>query len=293
MELRQLTCFIAVAEERHFGRAAARLGVAQPQLSQTVRHLEEQLGARLLERTTRRVDLTPAGQELLDRGRRLVRDAAALTADVSRLGSGAVGTLRAGFCGAATYGLMPRVVRGLGARLPGVALQVRGEVSGPAAEAALREGTLDLAVVHPPVVSAELESRTLCREALVVAVREGGPLDTGRPLTVAGLAAHEFVVQPPDSVVHRTVGAIFREAGLPWRIGQVVHETPELLAHVAAGAGAAVVPRSVTALRLEGVVYAGLTEPATVDLAVAWREGNRSPVLHGVLGELVDLVEVD
>lgn len=293
MELRQLSCFIAVAEERHFGRAAARLGMAQPQLSQTVRHLEEHLGARLLERTTRRVDLTPAGQELLDRGRRLVQDAAALTADVSRLGGGTEGTLRAGFCGAATYGLMPRLVRGLAARLPGVALQVRGEVSAPVAEAALREGTLDLAVLHPPVASGELESRTLCREAFVVAVRERGPLDTGHPLTLAELAAHEFVVQPPDSVVHRAVGGLFRDAGFAWRIGRVVHETAQLLAHVAAGSGVAVVPRSTTALHLDGVVYAGLTEPATVDLAVAWRSGNRSPVLRGVLEELADLADVD
>ena len=293
MELRQLGCFIAVAEERHFGRAAARLGMAQPQLSQTVRQLEEQLGARLLERTTRRVDLTPAGQELLDRGRLLLRDTAALTADVSRLGSGTAGTLRAGFCGAATYGLMPRAVRGLAARLPGVTLQVRGEVSGPTAEAALREGTLDFAVLHPPVVSRELESRTLCRETLVAAVREGCPLDTGQPLAVVELAAHEFVAQPPDSVLHRLVGGLLQEAGCAWRIGQVVHGTAELLARVAAGAGVAVVPRSMTALRLEGVTYADLLGPATVDLAVVWRGGRHSPLLRSALEQLMGLVEAD
>lgn len=289
MELRQLECFIAVAEERHFGRAAARLGMAQPQLSQTVRQLEEQLGALLLERTTRRVDITPAGHELLDRGRHLVQDTAALAADVSRLGCGTEGALRAGFCGAATYGLLPGVVRGLRARLPGIVLQVRGELPAPAAESAVREGTLDLAVLHPPVVSRELESRTLCREALVVAVRQGSSLDTGSPLTVAELGAHEFVAHPPESVLHRTVSGLFRDAGLTQRIAHVAHETSQLLVHVAAGAGAALVPRSVTALHMEGVVYTDLAEPTTVEHAVAWRGGNRSPVLRGVLDELVDL----
>ena len=99
MELRQLECFIAAAEERHLGRAAARLGMAQFRLSQTVRQLEEHLGAGLLERATRRVDITPAIEDLLDRGRHLVQDTAVLTADVSRLGCETEAALRAGFCG--------------------------------------------------------------------------------------------------------------------------------------------------------------------------------------------------
>ncbi|RLY94200.1 LysR family transcriptional regulator [Kocuria tytonicola] len=283
MELRQLNCFIAVAEERHFGRAAARLHMAQPQLSEQIRRLEEQLDARLLERTTRRVDLTPAGQELLERGRRIVQETASLAAEVSRLGRATAGVLRAGSCGAATYGTMPRVARGLAAQLPGVTVRLRGELSGPAAETAVREGALDLALLHAPVVSPGLESRTLCREALVVAVPAGAPLATGRPLEVAELAGHEFVAHPPDSVLHRTVGELFRDAGVPWRITQMAHETAELLAHVAAGVGAAVVPASVAALRLPGVVYEELAAPATVDLAVVWRREERSPVVRSAL----------
>ena len=97
MELRQLNYFIAVAEERHFGRAAKRLHMAQPPLSQQIRQLEEQLGVKLLDRTTRRVDLTPAGQELLDRGRQIINEVETLKADVYQVGNGATGVLRVGF----------------------------------------------------------------------------------------------------------------------------------------------------------------------------------------------------
>ena len=97
MELRQLNYFIAVAEERHFGRAAKRLHMAQPPLSQQIRQLEEQLGVKLLDRTTRRVDLTPAGQELLDSGRQIINEVETLKADVYQVGNGAnVGTGRKG-----------------------------------------------------------------------------------------------------------------------------------------------------------------------------------------------------
>lgn len=111
METRQLRYFIAVAEERHFGRAAVRLHMAQPPLSQQIRQLEDQLGTPLLVRTTRKVELTPAGQVLLDRGRVLLEELVKLESDVQQVGAGATGVLRVGFTGTATYRLMPIIVQ--------------------------------------------------------------------------------------------------------------------------------------------------------------------------------------
>ena len=153
MEIRQLNYFIAVAEERHFGRAAKRLHMAQPPLSQQIRQLEDQLGVQLLNRTTRRVDLTAAGQLLLDRGRQIVNDVETLRADVYQVGKGATGVLRVGFSGSATYGVMPRIARLTKQVLPGLSLALNGEMLTPSMEAGLRNGTLDAALLRPPVAS--------------------------------------------------------------------------------------------------------------------------------------------
>jgi len=132
MDIRQLNYFIAVAEERHFGRAAKRLHMAQPPLSQQIRQLEEQLGVRLLNRTTRRVELTAAGEELLNRGRQIVNAVGTLRADVYQVGQGAAGVLRVGFSGSATYGVMPPIVRRAKQALPGLSLELHGEMLTPA-----------------------------------------------------------------------------------------------------------------------------------------------------------------
>ena len=111
IETRQLRYFVAVAEEHHFGRAAQRLLIAQPPLSQQIRVLERSLGTELLTRTTRKVELKPAGELLLERGRRILAELDALEDEVKKVGDGLQGSLRIGFTGSTTYGLMPRVVR--------------------------------------------------------------------------------------------------------------------------------------------------------------------------------------
>ena len=137
--------------------------MAQPPLSQQIRQLEEQLGVRLLDRTTRRVDLTAAGQVLLDRGRRIINEIEALKADVYQVGQGATGVLRVGFSGSATYGVMPQVVRRAKETMPGLSLALHGEMLTPAMEEGLREHTLDAALLRPPVASADVEYRVVAR----------------------------------------------------------------------------------------------------------------------------------
>lgn len=291
MELRQLRYFIAVAEERHFGRAAQRLGMAQPPLSQQIRQLEDQLGVTLLERTTRRVDLTPAGQELLERGRAVLAEIATLEADVHRIGAGTTGVLRLGCCGAATYASMPRVLRGVAERLPGVALTVQGEMSDAAVESGLRERTLDLGLLHPPVATPGIEHRVVGRERLVVAVPQGSPLVSGRGLAVGDLREQLFVGHPAGSPVQRVVDELCRGGGFQPRVAQSTPEISAMLSLVAAGQGVAVVPEQVRALRLDGVVYEDLADAAGPDLVLAWRGENRSAVLRGVLELVVELAE--
>ncbi len=293
MELRQLNYFIAVAEERHFGRAAKRLHMAQPPLSQQIRQLEEQLGVKLLDRTTRRVDLTPAGQELLDRGRQIINEVETLKADVYQVGNGATGVLRVGFSGSATYSAMPRLVRHAKEQLPGVSLTLQGEMLTPAMEAGLRDHTLDAAILRPPVASQDIEYRIVGREKLVVAMPSDSPLASGRPVAANELQEQNFVSYPPKSVVYRTVSEMCRRAGFQLRIAQVTHETSTMLSFVAAGGGIAVVPESVRALQLEGVLYADLEDSPVTEMAVAWRRDDRSALLANFLNLVMDVTDHD
>lgn len=289
MEIRQLNYFIAVAEERHFGRAAKRLHMAQPPLSQQIRQLEEQLGVRLLDRTTRRVDLTAAGQVLLDRGRRILGEIETLEADVHQVGRGTTGVLRVGFCGSATYGLMPGVVRRAEEALPGLSLALHGEMLTPAMEEGLRERTLDAALLRPPVTSPDLEHRVVAREPLVVAVPSGSSLAEDRPVAVHELHGQDFVACPPDSVLYRAAADLCRQAGFQPRIARVAGEMSGLLAFVAAGGGVAVVPAGLRAVQLAGVLYREIEHAPQVELAVAWRREDRSALLHRFVDLVVDL----
>jgi DNA-binding transcriptional LysR family regulator len=287
VEIRQLNYFIAVAEERHFGRAAKRLHMAQPPLSQQIRQLEEQLGVRLLNRTTRRVELTAAGQELLDRGRQIVNAVGTLRADVYQVGQGAAGVLRVGFSGSATYGVMPSIVRRAKQALPGLSLHMQGEMLTPAMENGLRDGTLNAALLRPPIAAPGIDFRVVSREPLIAAVPAFSALPSGRPVAMHELQDQDFIAYPPDSVLHRTTVSVCRQAGFQPRITQVLSETSMMLSYVAAGGGVAIMPASIRALQLEGVVYCDIEKAPEVELAVAWRSEDRSALLQSFLDIVV------
>lgn len=282
MELRHLRYFVAVAEERHFGRAAARLHMAQPPLSQQIRQLEAELGVELLRRTTRRVDLTEAGSAYLERARAIlasVDDAGTLA---RRVAAGAVGHLAIGCVGSATYSLLPALSRRLSTELPGVDFSFRGEMLAPDQVEALRTGAIDVALLRPPVADLALTVRTLRRDRLVVAVPSDHPLARRRRLRAADLGGVDLIVHSADrrSVMYDVVLGLLREAGVRAHIRHEVGETSTLVTLVAGGLGVAVVPEPVTALALEGVHYLTLTGPvAEVELAVAHRAGRAEPHL--------------
>ncbi|MFI7580245.1 LysR substrate-binding domain-containing protein [Kocuria kalidii] len=288
MEIRQLNYFIAVAEERHFGRAAKRLHMAQPPLSQQIRQFEEQLGVRLLDRTTRRVDLTAAGQVLLDRGRRIIDEIEDLEAAVYQVGQGSTGVLRVGFSGSATYGVMPGVVRRAKETMPGLSLELHGEMLTPAMEKGLRGHALDAALLRPPVASPDIDHRVVAREPLVVALPSCSPLAVDLPVAVHELQDQEFVTYPPESVLFRTAADLCRQAGFQPRVARIAGTTATLLSFVAAGGGVAVVPAGVRAFQLEGVVYRDVEHSPQIELAVAWRRDDRSALLHNFVDLVVD-----
>lgn len=287
METRHLRYFIAVAEERHFGRAAQRLHMAQPPLSQQIRQFEEQLGTQLFERTTRRVELTPAGELLLDRGRRILRDLEELESDVAEVGAGAAGVIRIGLSGSATYRLLPALVKRARTELPGLKLSVHGEMLTPQMVRGLEEGSLDVAVLRPPVASPEVALAPLEQDRLVAALPAGSPWADHAELDLRDLADEPFVGYPADSAVTRIFREACRAEGFTPRVVQEAAETSTLLSLVAAGMGTALVPMGAPVFAFQGIEFRPVKNAPAVDLAVAWRAGEQSPLVHRFL-ELFD-----
>ena len=291
MELRHLRYFVAVAEERHFGRAAQRLHMAQPPLSTQIRQLEDELGLPLLTRTTRRVELTAAGAAYLERARDIIRAVDAAGEEASRIAAGQVGRLRVGCVGSATYSLLPTLARTLRAELPDVEFAFQGEMLSPDQAAALRDGSLDLGLMRPLSDAGGLTVTDVRRERLLVAVPRGHRLADRRRLRVQDLAAEGIVLHAGGgrSAMHDLVQVLFGEAGLEPTVVHEVAETSTLVTFVAAGLGIAVVPEPTAALAVPGLVYVPLVGAARVELVAATRAGDENPVLARALALLAAL----
>lgn len=284
MELRHLRYFVAVAEECHFGRAAERLHIAQPPLSQQIKQLEAELGVQLLTRSTRRVELTPAGARYLERAREILARVDEAGDEAGRVAAGEVGHVTIGFTGSATYELLPTLTRALRTELPGVVLDLRGEQLTPSQVSGLLEGRLDLGILRPPVGDVEITVQTLRHEPLIAVLPDAHPLAVAPHVTIADLRDEPFVSYPSHhrSVVYDAVQAACREAGFSPHCTEVA-ETSTLVAFVAAGLGVALVPRSVQHLRITGATYRPLAgTPPTVALALATRAGPTPPAVRRV-----------
>lgn len=274
MELRHLRSFVVLAEEQHFGRAAERLHIAQPALSQQVKQLERELGVPLLTRTTRRVELTEAGARFAEHARTVLGGVERANDDMALLAAGRAGRVSVGFIGTATYDVLPRVARQVRRELPDVELDLRGELLSPQLVAGLADRAYDLALLRPdPVGHAGLDVQTLRTERLVAVLPAGHPLAGRRRIALSRLAGEPFVMHPSGhrSSVHARVLEACATAGFEPSPVVEVAETSTLVVFVAAGLGVALVPEPVRSLGLEGVSYVALSDPPTIDLALATR----------------------
>jgi DNA-binding transcriptional LysR family regulator len=291
VEIRQLQAFVAVGEELHFGRAAARLHMAQSPLSQVIRRLEGDVGVPLLRRTTRRVELLPAGEVLLERARAILVATSAAGEDARAAASGEIGRLAIGFTGSMTYALLPHLTKALRARLPRVQLDLRGEMLTPAQVESLIDGTLDVALLRPPIDHPELMLERVGVEPLVAAIPADHPLAALEHVPVARLADEPFIVYPSSarSVVHDAVDATCADHGFSPLVAMEVAETSTLISFVAAGVGVALVPTSAQQMSVSGAVYRPVVGSAhVVELAMCWRAASGSATLPRALDVIRD-----
>jgi DNA-binding transcriptional LysR family regulator len=293
MELRHLRYYVAVAEELHFGRAAERLHMAQPPLSQQIKQLEQDLGATLLERSTRKVELTAAGQAFLERARGLLAELDSAVEETRTIAAGLGGRIAIGFTGSATYELLPALARVLHEETPDLRLELKGELLTPVQVEALLDHSIDIGFLRPPVRNAALEVRVLRREPLIAVLPESHRLATGTSVRLADLRDEPFITYPAQhkSVVYDAVLDACESAGYLPAHRIEVSETSTLVSFVAAGLGVALVPASVRHLSVTGATYRPLA-PTTqeVALAIAARKGDTSPQVAHVLARTRSLL---
>jgi DNA-binding transcriptional LysR family regulator len=284
MEQRHLRYFVAVAEELHFGRAARRLGISQPPLSQQIQALERELGVDLFRRTGRRVELTHAGAVFLGRSRAILAAAQDAARAARRAAIGEIGQLTVGFIHAATFTLLPGILRRFRERLPNVELDLRELASGTQVDA-LAEGRLDLGFLRPPIVNAAVRTAVLLEEPLVVGMPHRHRL-AGRPtIALRELAVEPMVLFTPHrSPLYGQVLSACLAAGFSPNVVQEATHIMTIIALVRAGLGVALLPASAAAVRMEGIRYRTLdyTGPRA-QTALAWRSGEASPLVLGFL----------
>ncbi len=288
IELRHLRYFIAVAEELHFGRAAQRLHIAQPGLSQQIQALESELGISLLARTRRRVELTAAGQVFLEEGRRVLAQLERAENLARRAATGEIGRLAIGGTESATWVVLPELLRAFRRRHPNVDLAIR-EMPSPLQLEALRNGEIDVGFVRPPVGTDGLVARTILEERLGVLLPKTHPLAKRAEIPIRALRDEPLVIHPsrPSGWADFMV-SICRDAGFEPRIGQEASETATAVSFVAAGLGLTIVPTSLKGFVRPGVAYRAIADPAPrAQLLLVYRSG----VLPATVTKLLSVAE--
>ncbi|MBN3786541.1 LysR family transcriptional regulator [Burkholderia sp. Ac-20353] len=294
-EISQIRCFVAVAEELHFSRAAERLNMTQPPLSRQIRLLEHQIGTPLLDRSSRAVRLTAAGRSFFPEAARILRLAEEATYIARRVARGEIGSLSIGFTAAVGYGLLPKLVRLVRQQSPGVSLTLKELVSGSQLEA-LASGQLDMGLMRPHIEHVELETVRLAKEGLVLAIPEREAADWPEHPVAADLHGKPFLMYSPYEAhyFYRLLQGIFDRAGIAPDIVEYVAQIHTMLALVHMGIGVALIPEAATRLHFEGVVMRRITtEPELpVETVCSYRRNNDNPILGifraRILGEFMN-----
>jgi len=298
--LDQVRCFVAVAEELHFGRAAERLSMTQPPLSRQIQKLERAVGATLLERDNRRVALTGAGHAFLDEAYRLLNLVDSAGDLARRVDAGTAGVVRLGFTAVSAISVLGPLLRRLTGDLPDVEVLLSERVTGAQVDG-LRRGELDIGLARPPFDTAFLDSQVIVREPLMAVVPTDHPLaSVRRSLTPTDFEGQPVIgYHPQQSRYFHELSVRFLTNAHP-RVEQRVHQVLTAMLLVAANRGLALAPASASSLHVEGVVLKRLVRGGgdtqldadperPVELHAIWPRESVTPVVRRVLGVISEV----
>ncbi|MHA7221691.1 LysR substrate-binding domain-containing protein [Arthrobacter sp. RHLT1-20] len=287
MELHQIRAFLAVAEELHFGRAAKKLHMAQPPLSRAIQRLEHELNAQLFIRSTRTVQLTPAGESLLVPARDILDACRRSVLAVASVGKGETGLVRVAFAGVSSHVMVGKLAKRVRETHPGIEIQLYSSNFALPAMDKVNSGAMEVGLGRWNFIPASLESRIVASERLVIALHEGHPLSQRPSLLMSDLAGQPFVTLPlhPGAILHDFLHRLANGAGYAPEIVQVAPDSQTLMALVAAEIGVALTVSSVPEnFQYPGVVFLPLDDPAEpIQLRLVWHKDNSSPALREVL----------
>jgi DNA-binding transcriptional LysR family regulator len=287
VELRHIRYFLAVAEERHFTRAAAKVGIGQPPLSQQIKDLEGEVGAALFHRLAHGAELTEAGKAFLAGVKEMPLTAERATMAARRAARGETGSLRVGFTASATFNIVvPNTIRAFRRAHPDIDLTLEEANTAPLITR-LRERTLDAAFLRPGAAgSGELQVRRLSEEPMVVALPKRHSAAAFERIDLALLKDEPFLLFPREiaPTLYDTVVDACRKAGFEPIIGQVVPHMASIVNLVAAELGVSIVPASMMQVRVTGIAYRPIAgQSPTTRLALAYRRGETSPVVRNFI----------
>lgn len=285
MDLRQLACFVAVAEELNFSRAALRMHISQPPLSRQIARLESELNVRLLDRSPQAVTLTAGGLGLLPEARRILRLAAAAPETARRAARGETGTLKIGFVGSTIYTSVPALVGRFRQLYPGVdvtllQLTVAKQVD------MLLSGDLDVGFIRQSISNPHLRTLSLFKEPFIAALPAYHPLSAKPTVNLRELENENFVSfnRHEAPAIYEHLMRMCEVAGFTPRIALEAHPMSTVIGLVASGAGVSIVPQSMHRLHILNVAYRKLTGTrASSEFFLAWRRGDESSILKNFL----------
>ena len=262
MELRQLRYFVAVAEERHFGRAARKLRLSQPPLSAQIKGLEEELGVKLFQRSTRQVALTDAGRTFLERAEGILEAVEEAKEAAKGADEGVRGRLEIGFISSATLGLLPPAIRLFRERFGGVEIELRELTSGQQIDA-LYAGEIRVGLVRLPLRAPGLRFEPLQEESLLVALPSGHPLEALESVPLEAMVDQPliFFTRQLMPSLHAQIVELFQRVGAFPNVVQHAVHLQTIVGLVASGVGLAILPEPAERLSREGVVYRSLDAP--------------------------------
>lgn len=273
VDLRRLAMFVAVAEELNFTRAAERMAIAQPPLSQHIRRLEEELGVQLFARTSRKVELTVAGRQLLKGARELLAKRAEVINSTRRAAGGETGVLRLTVGSSGAFALVAEIVRAFRLRTPGVTVQLHEQATEQAVSA-LVAGEMDVAILRGPFKHPDLQVERLLRDRLELVLPDDHRLARQREALLTDVAGEPMILFPRHmaSALHDEITSLCIRAGFSPLISQEGSSWASVVGLVGAGLGFTIAPASAASIRSDTVVFRRIARPrGQAELVLAYR----------------------
>ena len=284
-DLRQIQCFVAVAEELHYGRAAARLNMTKPPLSRQIALLEHELNFKLFERVGRSITLSHAGRVFYSEAKRLFSLAENAADNAKRVAAGDAGLIKIGFTAGSSYSFLPRLLAHTDAYLKGVEI-VLFEMLTRDQLTSLRSHAIDVAFLRPVFGDIDIESLCVARESLLLAIPRNHRLARGKMPRLSDIVDERFVAfHPVDGAYFRSlIDRALKNAGVNVRCVQSVGQVHSILALVSGGQGIALVPESARSMNFKNIVLRPVrTESVVAELVMAWMRDNQNPALSRFL----------